>query len=66
MDSQVLSKLFHNDKEGKTLPNSWELSQEYKIDHLEMTGVLKSLDARTYIKLVKKSQKKFQLKPEGM
>ena len=65
MDEQVLSKLFNLHKEEKDLPNSWILGKEFKTEHLEMLGVLNSLDARGYIKLVKKSEKKFQLTKEG-
>jgi hypothetical protein len=65
MDAKVLSKLFHTNKEGKSFQNSWELSQEFKIDHLEMVGVLKSLDARGYIKLTKLTECKFNLTKEG-
>ena len=65
MDSTILSKVFNLHKEGKQIPSSWELSKEFGTDHLEMVGVLNSLDAREYIKLVKKSEKKFQLTAEG-
>jgi DNA-binding PadR family transcriptional regulator len=65
MDQQVLSKLFNLNKAGDALPNSWELSLEFKVDHKQMVSVLNSLNANNYIKMIKKSEKKFQLTAEG-
>ena len=65
MDEKVLSYLFNLNKEGKPLLNSWELGLEFKIDHLEMVGILNSLDAREYIKITNKTEKKFQVTEEG-
>ena len=66
MDEQVLGKIFNLDKEGSEIPNSWQLSLEFKVSHEIMVGILMSLDANKYIKTKKKSEKKFQLTKEGI
>lgn len=65
MDEKVLSFLFNLNKEGKALPNSWDLSLDFKVDHLEMVGVLNSLGAKDYLKISNKTEKKFQVTTEG-
>ena len=65
MDEQVLSYLFNLNKEKKPLLNSWELSLHFKVDHLEMVGVLNSLGAKDYLKILNTTEKKFQVTKEG-
>lgn len=64
MDKLVLEILVKEDE--KKWKNSWELSQANNLDHLKVDGGLKSLEARNYLKLKPKKEKKYQLTKEGL
>ena len=63
MDQRVLT-LLNGINEGNW-PNSWELAKTHNIDHTEVVGALKSLEAKSYLKLKQKKENKYNLNKEG-
>ena len=65
MEQRILDVIIESENNCKCIPSSWELKEKFKIDHEEIIGSLKSLEASEYLNLKPEKVSKYILTAEG-